>query len=234
MSHLRAAAIATAPACRAFQYVMPVMSRSRPRVVSRCSLVLPARRTETMSAGRDASVLQAAAQTRRRSPSHAALRPALARTAFRCVMRRSELVTVPCFRPGRRGQQHIGKPRSLGCPERLLHDHAFSVGESFRHQGRSGSDCAGLVQAIHKSLISRRFTASNISTAVLPGTGGSESTPHSVATSARCVAFIRLAMSRQQIRQSADFHVHPSHSAVRSVKKVRRPVADPAPLPDAG
>jgi hypothetical protein len=50
----------------------------------------------------------------------------------------------------------------------------------------SGIDCAGLVQAIHSALISPSAAAWNISTAVLPGFSGTEGTPHSAATSARC------------------------------------------------
>ena len=60
---------------------------------------------------------------------------------------------------------------------------------------------AGLVQAIQIALISPAFTASNISTAVLPAFSGTVSTPHSLAISARCSALdrsrcpdIRLAM----------------------------------------
>ena len=50
----------------------------------------------------------------------------------------------------------------------------------------SGSDCAGLVQAIHRALILPACTASNSSMAVNPLLSGSVSTPQYCATSARC------------------------------------------------
>ena len=59
-------------------------------------------------------------------------------------------------------------------------------------------DCAGFVQAIHRALILPSATASNRSTAVLPGASGTRGTPHSAATSARCWALdrSRCALSR--------------------------------------
>ena len=62
----------------------------------------------------------------------------------------------------------------------------------------SGRLCAGLVQAIHKALIWPSAAASNISSADLPGSAGTASTPHSWATSARCcgLAMSRWALSR--------------------------------------
>src|SRR4051812_49809004 len=52
-------------------------------------------------------------------------------------------------------------------------------------------DCAGLVQAIHSALISPSAAAWNISTAVRPGLSGTDGTPHSAATSARCCGLAR-------------------------------------------
>ncbi|MNE47190.1 hypothetical protein D3C80_1415760 [compost metagenome] len=58
--------------------------------------------------------------------------------------------------------------------------------------------CAGLVQAIHRALISPSAAAWNISTAVLPGRAGMSCTPQSAAISARCsgLARSRWALSR--------------------------------------
>jgi hypothetical protein len=62
----------------------------------------------------------------------------------------------------------------------------------------SGIDWAGLVQAMYRARISPSAAAWNISTAVLPGFSGTEGTPHSAATSARCagLARSRCALSR--------------------------------------
>ena len=54
----------------------------------------------------------------------------------------------------------------------------------------SGIDCAGLVQAIHTALISPLSSALNRSTALRPGSAGTESMPHSRATSARSSAAV--------------------------------------------
>ena len=110
------------------------------------------------------------------------------------VMRRSELVTVPSFSP----QVLAGSNTSAySAVSILLYASCTTTNSALPKASstlfKSGSECAGLVQAIQIALIDPSLTALNISTAVLPGVAGTSATSHSLATSARCSA---LAISR--------------------------------------
>ncbi len=169
------------------------MSRSRPRVVSRCSF-----HTASASAygnsvarpGRSRASTARATSTTMRQSSRAS---PTAGTALRTrLMRRSLLVTVPLFSP----QVDAGSSRSANPAVTVVANASWTTMNSARSSARrtvawSGRDCAGFVHAIHNSLISPSAAASNISTAVLPGTAGTSATPHSAATSARCAGLAR-------------------------------------------
>ncbi|CAB3632166.1 hypothetical protein LMG26685_00719 [Achromobacter mucicolens] len=105
------------------------------------------------------------------------------------LTRRSELVTVPDFS----GQVAAGNTRSAWASVSVPAYASCTITNSARANAArtrawSGSDCAGLVAAIHRTLMRPSATASNISSAVAPGASGRLSTPHSRATSARCAA----------------------------------------------
>ena len=176
------------------------MSRSRPRVLSRCSfhtcsadwygnkVALPGRRRVSSRCATACTMRQSA----RASPAGATA----ARTR---LMRRSLLVTVPSFSP----QGAAGNSRSAYAQVSLLAKASCTTTNSARCKARrtvfwSGRLCAGLVQRIHSALIWPSAAAWNISTAVSPGFSGTESTPHKAATSARCtgLAKSRCALSR--------------------------------------
>ncbi len=169
------------------------MSRSRPRVVSRCS-----RHTDSASSngnsesrpGRRRRSTRRATSTTMRQSSRAA--PGAGIAGRTRLMRRSLLVTVPLFSP----QVEAGSSRSAKAAVAVVAKASCSTTYSARSSARrtvawSGIDCAGFVHAIHSSRISPSAAASNISMAVLPGAAGTSSTPHSAATSARCAGLDR-------------------------------------------
>ena len=172
------------------------MSRSRPRVDSRCSFQIetgsawsnsepPSRRRGPRRASRRQAKAQAIAQSSRASPG--------ATTAGRTrLIRRSLLVTVPSFSP----QVVAGSSRSAKAQVAVVANASCTTTNSQRSRARrtvawSGIDWAGLVQAIQSALISPAAAASNISTAVLPGRAGTSATFQRAATSARCAALPR-------------------------------------------
>ena len=103
------------------------------------------------------------------------------------VMRRSELVTVPSFSPHELAGSNTSAYWQVSV---LLYASCTTTNSAVLSAVntlfKSGIECAGFVQAIQIALISPLLTASNISTAVLPGFSGTESMPQSLATSSRC------------------------------------------------
>ncbi|MDT4836249.1 hypothetical protein FQZ97_699370 [compost metagenome] len=175
------------------------MSRSRPRVDSRCSF----QTDSALSYGNSVKVRPSCSSSRRAkaTPIDQSLRawPGAGTAGRTREMRRSLLVTVPSFSP----QVVAGSSRSAKAQVAVVAKASWTTTNSARSSARrtvawSGIDCAGLVQAIHSARISPSAAAWNISTAVLPGASGTEGTPHSAATSARCsgLARSRCALSR--------------------------------------
>jgi hypothetical protein len=76
------------------------------------------------------------------------------------------------LRPGRGRQDHVGIGRGLG-EEDVLHHEMLEVRERPRAWLRSGSDIAGFSPMMYMPLISSAWTASMISTTVLPRLGSS-------------------------------------------------------------
>ena len=211
------------------------MSRSRPRVDSRCSFqtasrigvveqrhaVVAAPRPSRASSRRAKS--RAIAQSSRASPGGATA-GAHAADAALAVGHGAVLLA-----PGRRRQQHVGVGAGRGGGERLLHHDELAALERARAPvAWSGIDCAGLVQAIQSALISPRPTASNISTAVLPGRAGHARRRPTGARPRRDAPALReVAMRRQQVGHAAD--LAPAHR-VRLAGQRERPGAGLADL----
>lgn len=93
-------------------------------------------------------------------------------------MRRSELVTMPSFSP----QLAAGSSRSANWQVSLVAKASCTTTKGQMASACctscwSGSDCAGLLQAIHRALIRPLRTASNSSMALSPGRSGSAGIP---------------------------------------------------------
>ena len=186
----------------------PVMSRSRPRVLSRCSFhtalapwsacsVVQGNRVGNPGRSRASNWCAnctAMAQSCRARPG-AGTACARVRCGARCWSRcRSSRPRWRRAAAGRRRRRWPPWQKPLAPPQTRR---ARARGER-RTVAWSGMLCAGLVQAIHSARISPSAAAWNISTAVLPGLLGTSATPHRAATSARWVALpgSRCALSR--------------------------------------
>ena len=129
-------------------------------------------------------------------------------------MRRSELVMVPSVSP----QVDAGSSTSANGAVSVSAKASCSTTHSAACSASctrfwSGSDCAGLVQAIQTALISPRLTASNSSTAVLPGAPQ----PRDFGA---ILGVVHIAVRRDQIRQSA--HLAPAHGIGLTGERERR------------
>ena len=213
------------------------MSRSRPRVVSRCSF-------HTASAVSKANMRRARSPRPSFSPSRRAKSTPISQSGRaspgwgngRADAADASLGVghgAVLFAPGGGRQQEIGEGAGLGAHEGFLHHHEFRGSERFVHQGLVGHRLRRVGAGDPHRLISPALSALKSSTALLPGASGTLSTPHSAATSARCAGLAGRG-GRTADWRGRRLRVRPWRWAGRSARRARRRACRSARWPGAG